>query len=73
MKKFIVPVIFNFEGNAEIKANSKEEAIDIITSHLRATLGNVSDDNQKEKIIDWDIDLAGYPEVLEQSIEETTL
>lgn len=70
MKNFIIPVIFNFEGNATVKATSKDEAIEIINRHLRARLGEVSSDGQQEKIVDWDIDLAGYPEILEQAIEE---
>lgn len=71
MQKFIIPVIFNFEGNATVCAASKDEAIEIINNHLRARLGSVTDNGQQEKIVDWDIDLAGYPEVLEQAIETT--
>lgn len=69
MKKYSVPVIFNFEGVATVRANSKEKAIEAVKEHLRARLGNISDDGS-DQIVDWDIDLSGYPEVLEGAIEE---
>ena len=47
MQKFIIPVIFNFEGNATVCAVSKDEAIEIINNHLRARLGSVTDDGQQ--------------------------
>lgn len=69
MSKFLIPVIFSFEGNATITAESKEEAINTITEYFRARLGDVSGNNN-EKIIDWDIPCGAYPEILEQQIEE---
>lgn len=69
MKKYSVPVIFNFEGMATVRAKSTEKAVEIVKDHLRARLGNISDDSS-DQIVDWDIDLSGYPEVLESAIEE---
>ncbi len=69
MKKFTIPVIFSFEGEAYVNAKNKEEAISIISDHLRARFGSVSDDNNN-KIIDWNIDCGAYPAILEQQIVE---
>lgn len=69
MTKFLIPVIFSFEGNASVTAENKEEAINTISEYFRARLGDISDNNN-QKIIDWDIPCGAYPEILEQQIEE---
>lgn len=69
MSKFIIPVIFSFEGDATVAAENREETINTITEYFRARLGNVSDNNN-EKIIDWDIPCGAYPTILEQQITE---
>lgn len=70
MSKFRVPLIITFDGAAEIEARNEEEAEQIAMMNIRAGLGDVSTGDH-DKILDYDFDLHGYPELKDnESVEE---
>ena len=68
--KYRVPMRISFDGCALIEAPDEEAAELIAVSHLTATLGNISDNNN-DKIKDFVFNTSGYTERLDnESIEE---
>lgn len=65
-----VPVRFEFDGYIDVRTNSEEEAIQLITDNCWAHLGDVAT-NMREEIANYNINTNGYPRILDdEPIEE---
>lgn len=54
-----------FNAEVEVKADSIEEAKEIVGDNFWATIGRVSH-NADERILDWNVDSCGYPDCIEE-------
>lgn len=61
MTKYIIPLKIVFYGEATVQADNKQQAEELATYNIRATLNHISA-NGNDKIVDWNIDMHGDAE-----------